>query len=284
MTRSRGLLDSPSKQLMHDLIRDLEQVRLHNSELKKVKEFERRSFYERLDQVDREREEVHNRALNAAAAKRDQLRQEAEETLKQHLREVEEERRRKEEEERKQREKLEREKAEKERREREEAARKEAERKAKEEAKRRQVEEAERARRAKEEEEERKRKEQQRLEQETKKQEEAKREQARLKAQEEAKAAEEKKQLTQQTFSGEARRTPNEIAEHRRYLELHKSLKTFRQGMVEETKTNPVLKQHMGDMRRAIKKCVGQLLTEDKVANKKPVSLRIFKPKWQHHH
>ncbi|KMU78856.1 hypothetical protein CISG_07373 [Coccidioides immitis RMSCC 3703] len=63
MARTKGLLDSPSKQLMQDLIRDLEQVRLHNSELKRVKQYERRSFYERLDQIVPEREEVLNAAL-----------------------------------------------------------------------------------------------------------------------------------------------------------------------------------------------------------------------------
>ncbi|WEW55804.1 hypothetical protein PRK78_001237 [Emydomyces testavorans] len=268
MARTRGLLDSPSKQLMQDLIKDLEQVRLHNAELKRVKEYERRSFYEKLDRIDREREEAHNAALSAAVAKRDRLRREAEEILQQHLREVEEERKRKEEEERKRKAKLEHEKAERERRDREEAARREAEIKSREEEKRRQAEEAERLRKAKDE--ENARRERDRLEHEKKKQEEMQ-----LKAEkdlEEKKATEQKKQPVERTFLGETRRTPQEVAEHQRYLELHKHLKQFRKGMVDETKRNPVLKQHMGDMRRTIKKCVGQLLTDDKVANRTPTN------------
>ncbi|EAS31498.3 RNA export mediator Gle1 [Coccidioides immitis RS] len=271
MARTKGLLDSPSKQLMQDLIRDLEQVRLHNSELKRVKQYERRSFYERLDQIDREREEVHNAALSAAAAKRDQLRREAEETLHQHLRAAEEERRRKEEEERRRKEKIEREKAEKERREREEAARREAERKAREEQRRRQAEETERIRKAKEEAEKKareEREERERLEQEKKKQEE---ERLKVQKEQEKKVAEQKRPEIRE-FLGETRRTPQEVTEHKRYLELHKHLKQFRKYMVDETKKNPVLKQHMGDMRRTIKKCVGQLLTNDTAANRTPTN------------
>ncbi|EEP81044.1 conserved hypothetical protein [Uncinocarpus reesii 1704] len=261
MVRTRGLLDSPSKQLMQDLIRDLEQ-------LKRVKEYERRSFYENLDRIDREREEVHNAAINAAAAKRDQLRREAEELLQQHLKAVEEERRRKEEaerkrraeEEQKRREKLERERAEKERREREEAAKKEAERIAREAEKKRQAEEAERLRKAKEEE-QRNRQERERLEQEKKKQVEA---QLKARKEQEEKAAEQKKQQVEQTFLGETRRTPQEIAEHQRYLALHKHFKQFRKYMS--------LNNTWGDMRRTIKKCVGQLLTDDKAANRTPTN------------
>ncbi|KMU91706.1 hypothetical protein CIHG_09513 [Coccidioides immitis H538.4] len=223
MARTKGLLDSPSKQLMQDLIRDLEQVRLHNSELKRVKQYERRSFYERLDQIDREREEVHNAALSAAAAKRDQLRREAEETLHQHLRAAEEERRRKEEEERRRKEKIEREKAEKERREREEAARREAERKAREEQRRRQAEETERIRKAKEEAEKKareEREERERLEQEKKKQEE---ERLKVQKEQEKKVAEQKRPEIRE-FLGETRRTPQEVTEHKRYLEYTNTL------------------------------------------------------------
>lgn len=254
---------------MQELTRDLEQVRLHNAELKKVKAYERRSFYENLDRLEREREEEHNAGLDAAAAKREEVRREAEDTLKDYLRQVELERQRKEEEERRERERLEKEKAEKERREREEAERREAEKRAKEEAARKKAEEEERARKAAEEEKQRKEKE--REEQEKKRQEE---EQQRLQKEEtERKAAEEKKQnLDKLRELGGGHRTPEEIAEQRRYVELHRHLKEFRKYMTGQTKNNPTLKQHMGDMRRTIKKCVGQL-TEVKGSNRQPVSL-----------
>ncbi|PGH21501.1 hypothetical protein AJ80_03169 [Polytolypa hystricis UAMH7299] len=265
---SPRLQDSPSRQLIHDLAKDLEQVRLHNTELKRVRAYERRSFYENLDRLDREREEVHNAALAAAAAKRDALRQEAEETLQQHLREVEAERLRQEELERRRRERLERAKVEKEQREREEAARLEAERRAQEEEKRRKAEEAERARKAQEE--EKARQERERAAQEEKKQkEDAERKRLEQEAAEKN-ALEEKKKAEPPSVA--PRRTPEEIAEHKRYIELHKHLKQFRKYMMDETKKNPVLKQHMGDMRRTIKKCVGQLLSEGKTANRAPTT------------
>lgn len=282
--------DSPSRQLILELARDLEQVRLHNNELKKVRAYERKSFYERLDRLDREKEEVHNAALTAAVAKRDALRLEAEETLQLHLRAEAEERRRKEELERQRREKVEREKAERERREREEAARAEAVKMAQEEERRRKAEEAERARRAVEE--ENVQRERQRVVQENKKKEQeverqkAEQEQAKVKAAEEDKKKQQQQQAGQASTTttsttkilGAAHRTPEQIAEHQRYLELHQHLKKFRRYMVAETKKNPILKQHMGDMRRTIKKCVGQLVTDDKAANRTPVSFCYFEP------
>ncbi|OJD17619.1 hypothetical protein AJ78_02318 [Emergomyces pasteurianus Ep9510] len=269
--------DSPSRQLILELARDLEQVRLHNNELKKVRAYERKSFYEKLDRLDKEKEEVHNAALTAAAAKRDALRLEAEETLQLHLRAEEEERRRKEEVERLRREKAEREKAERERREREEAARVAAVKRAQEEEERRKAEEEERARRAAEEEKVQKMRERvararEKQEQEVERQK-VEQEQAKAKAAEDKKEQLQAEQASSTTkILGAAHRAPQQIAEHQRYLELHKYLKEFRRYMVAETKKNPVLKQHMGDMRRTIKKCVGQLVTDDKVANRTPTN------------
>ena len=250
---------------MADLAKDLEQVRIHNRELKLVKAYERKSFYEALDRLDREREEAHNSALDAAAARREQLRREAEETLAAHLRAEEEERKRKEEEDRRRKEQAERERVEKERREREEAERLEAEKKAKAEEEKR----AAAARKA--EEEENARREAERAEADKRHQE----EQRRKKEEEEAKqkaAEQDKKNLEQQTFLGATRRTPAEVAEHQRYVELHQHLKKFRQYMMDETKKNPTLKENMGNMRRTIKKCIGQLVSEGpRGVNKTPV-------------
>lgn len=247
-----------------ELARELEQVRLHNTELKRVKAYERRSFYENLDRIDREREKEHNAALDAAAALHDQVRHEAEETLQEYLRQLEEERRRKEEEARKERERIEREKAEQLRREQEEAARREAERRAKEEEARKKAEEAERARKAAEE--ERERKERERLEEEKRK-----REEERQKAEQDAarqKAEEEQQARVQfQKQLGATRRTQDEVNVHLRYLDLHKHLKEFRKWMREQAKSNAALKEKMGDLRRTIRKCVGQL-REGKGANR----------------
>ena len=58
--------------------------------------------------------------------------------------------------------------------------------------------------------------------------------------------------------------------EHKRYLDLHAELKTLREYMILEAKKDPRLKQEMGNMRRDIKKSVGQL-TVGKGANEIPV-------------
>ena len=261
-------LDSPSKQLIFELAKDLEELRIHNAELKKVKTYERRSFYENLDRIDSELEAQHNAALDKVAAQREQVLQEAEETLRVHQRAVEEELRQKEEEARREAERKEKERQEKLRREQEEAARREAERKAAEDAKRKAEQEAEQKRKAVQEEKERS--ERERLEDENRKRQAAaqKAEQDAARVRDEAAkkaAAERQKQV------GGARLTPEEIKIQARYVELHQHLKKFRQYMKDESKTNPVVKQNMGDMRRSIKKCVGQL-REGKGTNKGQVS------------
>ncbi|KAF3480179.1 uncharacterized protein GIQ15_05526 [Arthroderma uncinatum] len=261
--------DSPSRQLIQELTKDLEQVRIHGEELKRVKAYESRTFYERLDQIDRQREEVHTTALNEAAANRDRRRQQAEETLRQHLLAVEEERKRKEEGERQRLEKLRLEKAEKEKKEREEAERVQVERRAKDAERARLAEEAEKSKR---EAEDRARKEREKLELERKKADDELKRKAEEEARQKLAVEKEKKEAATKKsgISGSNHRTAKELQEHERYIKLHAHLKEFRLYMRAQTKTNPVLKQHMGDMRRTIRKCVGQLVTEDKTANQKP--------------
>lgn len=260
-------LDSPSRQLVLDLAQELEQVRLHTQELKLVNAYERRSFYERLDQVDRKLEAKHNAALDQVAALHDKVREEAEQTLRDHLRAKDEERMRREEAERKKREQQE---AELRRRqaEEEEKARLELKRKEEEEARRRikekEEEDARRERKAAEEA-ERERQTRQRQDDEKKKQ-----EAERQRAKQEATESLERAQRTQQKALGASRLTEQEIKVHQRYLELHRHLKTFRKWLLDQSKTNPVLKQNMGDMRRTLKKCVGQL-REGKGANRTQV-------------
>lgn len=72
-------------------------------------------------------------------------------------------------------------------------------------------------------------------------------------------------------FATAAAVNPTEEAEHRRYLEIHRKLKDFRKYMVEQSKHNAELKKRMGDFRRTIRKCVGQL-TGGQAANAAPVS------------
>ncbi|KAL9582359.1 MAG: hypothetical protein Q9212_003339 [Teloschistes hypoglaucus] len=57
--------------------------------------------------------------------------------------------------------------------------------------------------------------------------------------------------------------------EHQRYLQIHKTLKEMRAFMLNQAQQNPKLKSRMGDMRREIKKSIGQL-REGKGLNSKP--------------
>ena len=261
-------LDSPSKQLMLDLAKDLEDLRLHNSELKKAKAYERKSFLERLDRIDHELETQHNAALDRVAALHGQVREQAEETLRDHIRVEEEKRRREEEEARREKERVEREKAEKLRREQEEAARKEAEQKAQEAANKKAAEDAERARKAAQEENERKERERQ---EEEKRRSDAQSQQAEQAAAQRQEETRRREQAERQKRMGGGRQTEEETKIQLRYVELHQHLKKFRLWLKEQGKAHPVVKQTMGDMRRSLKKSVGQL-REGKGANKGQVS------------
>lgn len=249
-------LDSPSKQLMLDLVRDLEQVKIFDADLKKVHQYERKQFYENLDRIDREREAVHTAALDQAAAFHDRVREEAETTLKVHLLAEEEERLRKEEAIRKEKERLELVKSEKARREREAAARVEAERQAKEQAEKKAQEEAaekaaalETTRKAAIE--EKLRKEREQADAQKRKQDEEAR-----KVQEEA---DDKARSQQQQKLGAGNLSAGDIQEQQRYVQLHKTLKEMRKWLKDIGQAQPDLKATMGNLRRSIKKSVGQL-------------------------
>lgn len=62
--------------------------------------------------------------------------------------------------------------------------------------------------------------------------------------------------------------------EHNRYLEIHRHLKDLRKSMTKTAKERPELKDEMGNMRRAIKKSVGQL-NKSKGGNTKPLKAII---------
>jgi nucleoporin GLE1 len=252
---SPSKMDSPSKQLMLDLIRELEDVSIFNADLKKVRAYERRSFYDNLDRIDRELEAQHTAALDAAAALHDRVREEAEVVLQEYFRAEEKKRLEQEEAARKEKERIERiqrEQAEQLRRQQEEAARAEAERKAKEEAAKKAAEEAERARKVVQEEKERKeREERERAEAEKQRQAENAK-----KAQQDA---ERKAKVLELSKVGVSGLTPDEARVQARYVEIHKTLKQLRAWLQGVVKNNPPAKLAMGDMRRSIKKCVGQL-------------------------
>ncbi|KAJ6145407.1 hypothetical protein N7470_009302 [Penicillium chermesinum] len=245
-------LDSPSKQLMLDLVRDLEQVRLFDYELKQAHAYERKLFYDELDEIDRKKEAVHMAALDKAAALHDSLRKEAEAILREHNRAEEAERLRKEEAARLERERIEKEKAEKLRREQEEEARILAERKAAEQARKKAEEDAERARLAAQAEADR-------LAREKKEKEDAERRKREEEAKKAQQAADEEAKTQAQQKIGGGHLTATEIDIQKRYVEIHKTLKEFRAWLKEEGKKHPSVKQAMGDMRRSIKKSVGQL-------------------------
>ncbi|OTA94397.1 hypothetical protein M434DRAFT_267955 [Hypoxylon sp. CO27-5] len=56
-----------------------------------------------------------------------------------------------------------------------------------------------------------------------------------------------------------------------RYTEIHRNLKKLRESLSQQSKLSPVLKQRMGDMRRELRKNMGQLVGE-KGGNKKQIA------------
>lgn len=59
-----------------------------------------------------------------------------------------------------------------------------------------------------------------------------------------------------------------------RYTEIHQNLKKLRKFMIDQAKTNPALKGRMGDMRREIRKSVGQLTVTQGVAGVNKVQVK----------
>ena len=257
--------DSPSKQLLYEL----GQLRIIAQE----------EFYAQLDRENHEKEVVHRAILAAAAAEHDRVRQNAEvEREKLELR-IEAERKRREDEDRKE---LDRKRQEKSQREIEERKR-EVERAKTAEL---EVQRADQARKAEADAAEKKRRDKERQDAEVARRL-AEKQEVEAKAKEAAIAAQKAHQIQQaeaqepsakptpvnaspiavQTTS----RNPGRESEHQRYREIHHRLKDLRKFMAASAKQNPTLKKRMGDMRREIKKCVGQL-TEGKGANRTPVS------------
>ncbi|KAL8860900.1 MAG: hypothetical protein Q9178_002655 [Gyalolechia marmorata] len=251
--------DSPSRQLLWELAR--------------LALAEQEESYERLDKASQERGQVLKCALDDAAARHDKVRKDAEaerdRLVRQEKAQKDAERHRQEELEREA--EAEREKAERRRVADRADAAKRAERAATQER------EAEEARL--------KADIQRRDAQAAKAKQEEKEAAARKKADEERKAkeaaiaaaarsvpkAQPALSITKQPTASMPRPTsldPEREKEHQRYLEIHKTLKELRRFMVQQAKQNPKLKAAMGDMRRGLRKSVGQL-REGRAANTK---------------
>ena len=269
----KNSLDSPSRQLLEELGR----LQISSQE----------TFYARLDRESSEREAAHRSALAAAAAEHDRIRRAAEiEREKLQLR-IQAERERRDREERKaledERHALEKERREKAENEVEERRRdleneqatKAAEKKAADARKAadaaivearlaKEKREAEAATKAKE------KVEADILTAEAEKRAKEKAVEA-LKGQNKSESSTAltpiNRPLLQQTTQNQSQR----VAEFQRYLEIHQKLKGLRKFLTETAKKDASLKTQVGDMRRSIRKCVGQL-TEGKNSNRAPVS------------
>lgn len=64
-------------------------------------------------------------------------------------------------------------------------------------------------------------------------------------------------------------------AEHQKYIEIHRNLKNLREMVKQGVQHDSKLKERIGDMRREIKKCVGQLIS-GKGANRAPASFQTL--------
>lgn len=273
--------DSPSRQLLWEL----GQLAISAQE----------GFYAHLDRESHEREALHQQALAAATAKHENVRRTAEQYRERLEEQIQAERRRREDEEQKELERLRREKVEQDIAQR----RREVER-----AKAVEIEEKKIAevKRLEQEAEDRRNAERERQIAEAARHQEEEREMAarqkdevaaaEARARETAVAAQKArpKPVTQAPLSALApasapapavqQSTPTMQpiqatlleAEHSRYLEIHRALKELRKFMTTQAKQNAQLKGAMGDMRREIRKSVGQL-RDGKGANRVQVSL-----------
>ena len=262
--------DSPSRQLLWEL----GQLAISTQE----------GFYAHLDRESHERETLHRQALAAATAKHENVRRTAEQYREKLEEQIQAERRRREIEDQRELEKLRQEKVEREieerRREVERAKKVEVEEKKiaeirglEEEAAARRKAERERqdAEAAKRQEEERHKAARQKDEAaaaEARVKEAADAAQractkpipkAALPAPVEAPAPAPAPAIQQSTLITQPIQDSQIEAEHSRYLEIHGALKELRKFMMAQAKQNAQLKGAMGDMRREIKKSVGQL-------------------------
>ena len=279
--------DSPSRQLLWEL----GQLAISTQE----------GFYAHLDRESHERERLHQQALAAATAKHENVRRTAEQYRERLEEQIQAERRRREIEDQRELERLRQEKVEREIEER----RREVERATKVEIEEKKIAEV---RRLEEEAAARRKVERQKQDAEAAKRQEEERNKA-ARQKDEAAAAEarvkEAAAAAQKARTEPTRKAPlpapalapveapapapaiqqstqitqsvqdTQIeAEHSRYLEIHRALKGLRKFMMAQAKQNAQLKGAMGDMRREIRKSVGQL-RDGKGANRVQVLLSV---------
>ena len=283
--------DSPSRQLLWEL----GQLAISTQE----------GFYAHLDRESHEREALHQQALAAATAKHENVRRTAEQYREKLEEQIQAEQRRREEEEQRELERLRRERVEREiarrKREVERAKAVELEEKRIAEVERQEAEAADRrdaerkrldAEAAKRQLEERKKAARQKDEVASA---EARVREAAVAAQKVgpepvsqtlvpgpaatlasapivAPAVQQSQQSTQSTPTTQPIQDTRLEAEHSRYLEIHRALKELRKFMTAQAKQNAQLKEVMGNMRREIRKSVGQL-RDGKGANRVQVFL-----------
>lgn len=262
--------DSPSRQLLWEL----GQLAISTQE----------GFYAHLDRESHEREALHQQALAAATVKHESVRRTAEQYRERLDAQIQAERKRRDDEEQRELEKLRREKVEQEIEERkrdvERAKTIELEEKRIAEVKRLEKEAADRkkAERERQDAETAKRQEEERQKAARQKDEAAA---AEVRAREAAVAAQNARSapviqapapipappVQQSTPATQPIQNTQPEAEHSRYLDIHRALKELRKFMTAQAKQNAQLKGSMGDMRREIRKSVGQL-RDGKGANK----------------
>ena len=267
--------DSPSRQLLYELSR----LGVTSQE----------NFYARLDHDNHAQELLHKEALSLAAAEHDRVRETAVAVQQQLQLQIRAERKTRDEEERRRLEKLRQERAEE-----EIAEKKRAIEQAKtDEANERRLAEAREAAAAAEQ--RKAQREQENAEVARRSREAQDAESKRRQAEEDAKrkTAEAESKATEAVIADDKTRAASlatqprtgpssqitldaeRIAEHQRYVEIHRKLKDLRKSMMDEAKKNKALKDTMGDIRRGIRQSVGQL-TMGKGVNKIPVSTAIM--------
>ena len=272
--------DSPSRQLLWEL----GQLAISTQE----------EFYAHLDRESHEREALHQQALAAATAKHESVRRTAEQYRERLEEQIQADRKRKDEAEQRELEKLRREKVEREiverKRQVERAKTIELEEKRIAEVESLEREAADRRKAARERQDANAAKRQEEERQKAARQKEQD-EAAEVRARETAVAAQKARPapVVQAPAPIPAPAPPVQHAtpttqypqntqletEHSRYLEIHGALKELRKFMTAQTKQNAQLKGAMGDMRREIKKSVGQL-RDGKGANKVQVHLSVL--------
>ena len=272
--------DSPSRQLLWELGR----LAISTQE----------DFYAHLDRESHEREALHQQALAAATAKHENVRRTAEQYRERLEEQIEAERKRREDEEQRELEKLRREKVERDIDER----KREVERAKTIEIEKRRIAEV---KKLEDEAVDRRIAERERQDAETVKRQEEERKKA-VRQKDEIVAAEvrvrEAAVANEKARSAPISQAPVSVpvptphvyqspsttqpvqdiqseAEHSRYLEIHCALKEFRKVMTAQAKQNARLKEAMGDMRREIRKSVGQL-RDGKGANRVQVILSVL--------